>query len=57
MISLAVVIPLFDKREFIGEAIASIAGQDAPPDALILVDDASTDGSAAAAERALALHA
>lgn len=57
MTSLAVVIPLFDKREFIGEAIASLAGQDAPPDALILVDDASTDGSAEVAERALALHA
>jgi glycosyltransferase involved in cell wall biosynthesis len=57
MTSLAVVIPLFDKREFIGDAIASLAGQEAPPDALILVDDASTDGSAEVAERALALHA
>lgn len=57
MTSLAVVIPLFDKQEFIGDAIASLAGQEAPPDALILVDDASTDGSAEAAERALALHA
>lgn len=56
MTSLAIVVPLFDKREFIGEAIASIAAQDAPPEALILVDDASTDGSVEAAERALALH-
>lgn len=57
MTSLAVVIPLFDKRAFIGDAIASIAGQEAPPDALIIVDDVSTDGSAEAARRALALHA
>lgn len=57
MSSLAVVIPLFDKREFIGEAIASLASQEAPPDVLIIVDDASTDGSAEAAERALAFHA
>lgn len=57
MTSLAIVVPLFDKRAFIGETIASIAGQDAPPEMLVLVDDASTDGSAAAAERALALHA
>ncbi len=57
MTSLAVVIPLFDKRAYIGEAIASLAGQEAPPDTLIIVDDASTDGSAEAAEQALARHA
>ncbi|MBB4840372.1 glycosyltransferase involved in cell wall biosynthesis [Sphingomonas kyeonggiensis] len=57
MTSLAVVIPLFDKRAFIGESIASLAGQEIPPDVLIIVDDASTDGSAEAAEQALSLHA
>lgn len=57
MSSLAVVIPLFDKRAFIGEAIASLAGQEAPPDVLIIVDDASTDGSVEVAEQALSLHA
>lgn len=57
MTSLAVVIPLFNKRAFIGETIASLAGQEIPPDTLILVDDVSTDGSLEAAERALARHA
>ncbi len=57
MTSLAVVIPLFDKRAFVAETIASLAGQEVPPDALILVDDASIDGSAEVAERALAHHA
>lgn len=57
MTSLAVVIPLFDKREFVGEAIASLADQEAPPDTLIIVDDASTDGSAGVAEQALSRHA
>ncbi|WP_448663695.1 glycosyltransferase family 2 protein [Sphingomonas sp. CJ20] len=57
MTSLAVVIPLFDKRAFVAETIASLAGQEAPPDALILVDDASIDGSAEVAEQALAHHA
>ncbi|MEG3149114.1 glycosyltransferase [Sphingomonas sp. ZT3P38] len=57
MTTLCVIIPLFDKRAFIGDAIASLALQDMPPDQLIVVDDASTDGSAEAAERALAEHA
>lgn len=57
MTTLSVIIPLFDKRAFIGEAIASLAQQDMPPDQLILVDDASTDGSTEAAEQALADHA
>lgn len=57
MTSLAIVIPLFNKKAFVGETIASLAVQDAPPDQLIIVDDASTDGSAEAAERAIAAHA
>jgi glycosyltransferase involved in cell wall biosynthesis len=57
MTSLAIVIPLFNKGAFVGETIASLALQDEPPDALIVVDDASTDGSALAAERALAAQA
>jgi glycosyltransferase involved in cell wall biosynthesis len=57
MTTLAVVIPLFNKRAFVEETIASLAAQDAPPDHLILVDDASTDGSADAAAQALLHHA
>lgn len=52
-----VVIPLYDKRDWIGETIASLAAQRQPPDQLVIVDDASTDGSAEAARDALATHA
>lgn len=57
MTSLGVVIPLFNKAGWIGETLASLAAQEVPPEALIIVDDASTDGSMAAAEAALAQHA
>ena len=53
----SVVVPLFDKRAYIGETIASLAAQEQPPDEILVVDDASTDGSAQEAERALARHA
>lgn len=49
----AVVIPLYNHEEFIAEAIHSVLCQSRPPDRLIVVDDGSTDGSVAAAERAL----
>lgn len=57
MTGFAIVVPLFDKAAFVGDAIASIARQQVRPDALIVVDDASTDGGAEVAARALALHA
>jgi glycosyltransferase involved in cell wall biosynthesis len=57
MTSLAIVIPLFNKHAFVGGTIASLAMQSAPPEQLIIIDDASTDDSAGAAERALAAHA
>ncbi len=57
MTSLAVVVPLYDKASYIGDAIASLAAQSAPPEQLIVVDDASTDGSVAALEAALDRHA
>jgi len=52
-----VVIPLHDKRDYIAETLASLAGQTQPPDQLVLVDDASTDDSLAIARDALATHA
>jgi len=51
-----VVIPLYDKVAWIGETIASLAEQTQPPDQLVIVDDASTDGSMEAAYDALAAH-
>lgn len=50
----SVVIPLFNKRPYVAEAIASLAAQDLPPFEVIVVDDASTDGSLEVARRALA---
>jgi len=57
MTSLAVVIPLFNKRAYVAETIASLAAQQSPPDHLIVIDDASTDDSAEVAAQALAGHA
>lgn len=56
MTSLAIIIPLYDKAAWIADAIVSLAAQDRPPDQLIVVDDASTDGGAEVAEAALAAH-
>ncbi|MDQ3288779.1 MAG: glycosyltransferase [Pseudomonadota bacterium] len=52
-LSHTVVIPVYNKAPWIGETIASLAEQDTPPAELIVVDDASTDGSLAAARAAL----
>ncbi|MFN9646494.1 MAG: glycosyltransferase family 2 protein [Cyanobacteriota bacterium] len=51
-----VVIPLYNKAAWIGETIASLAAQTQPPDQLVIVDDASTDGSLQAARDALTAH-
>lgn len=54
---ISVIVPLFNKSAFVGETIAALASQDPPPAELIVVDDASTDGSVAACRHALARHA
>lgn len=43
--TIAVVIPVHNKAPFVARAIASVLAQTRPVDELILVDDASTDGS------------
>lgn len=43
----AVIIPNYNYRRFIGEALDSVIGQSRLPDEIIVVDDASTDDSAA----------
>jgi len=53
----AVVIPARDEAECIGETIASLLRQGYPGDwSIILVDDASSDGTAAIAHQAAAAH-
>src|SRR6185312_7317644 len=44
--SISVVIPSYNHRQFIGEALASVRAQTCPPLELIVIDDGSTDGSA-----------
>jgi glycosyltransferase involved in cell wall biosynthesis len=43
--TIAVVIPVHNKAPFVARAIASVLAQSRPVDELVLVDDASTDGS------------
>src|SRR5437016_4405892 len=49
----AVVLPVRNRATMVGDAIASVLAQTQHDFALIVVDDGSTDGSAAAASRAL----
>ncbi len=47
--SYSVVIPAYNAAATLGEAIASLQGQTLPPAQIIVVDDGSTDGTAAIA--------
>jgi len=46
---ISVIIPCYNEEEFIGQAIGSVIEQSRPADEIIVVDDGSTDGSAAIA--------
>jgi glycosyltransferase involved in cell wall biosynthesis len=48
--SVSVVIAAYDSSRFVAEAMQSVLEQTRPPDALLLVDDGSTDGTADIAE-------
>lgn len=51
--SISIVIPLFNKQGYIEETLTSLARQTRLPDQVIVVDDASTDASAARAAAGL----
>lgn len=45
MSSVSVIVPVYNKREYLARCLDSIANQTAKPHQVILVDDGSTDGS------------
>jgi len=45
--TISVIIPVYNGERFLAEAIQSVLDQTLPPDEIIVVDDGSTDGSAA----------
>ncbi len=48
---ISVVIPVFNGAGYIAQAIESVLGQSLPPDEVIVVDDGSSDSTAAAVQR------
>jgi succinoglycan biosynthesis protein ExoO len=48
--TIAAVIPVYNKEPYVARAIASVLAQTKPVDEIIIVDDASTDGSLARVE-------
>ena len=51
MALVSIIVPCHDHAQFVGEAIASAQGQDHPTIEVVVVDDGSTDESAAVIER------
>ena len=51
MSSISVIIPAYNAEKYIGEAIESALNQTRPAAEIIVVDDGSTDGTAAVAEK------
>jgi glycosyltransferase involved in cell wall biosynthesis len=50
MSRVSAILPVFNGRRFLGDAVRSVLAQTLPPCELIVVDDGSTDGSLAALE-------
>jgi glycosyltransferase involved in cell wall biosynthesis len=49
-VRVSVVLPVYNRAHYVGEAIESVLGQTVPPAELIVVDDGSTDDSVAVVE-------
>ncbi len=49
--SVSVIVPVYNSERFLAEALNSIVGQTVPPAEIVVVDDGSTDQSAAIAAR------
>jgi glycosyltransferase involved in cell wall biosynthesis len=49
--SITVVIPAYNEEQWIAEALESVLAQTSPPDAVIVIDDGSTDDTVAQIER------
>lgn len=58
MKKVSIIIPLYNLEKLIGKCIASALGQDLSPEEyeILVIDDGSTDGSLAAAEKAAQGH-
>ena len=51
MMSIAVIIPVFNGGPHLERSLKAVVGSLRAPDELIVIDDSSTDGSSAVAER------
>lgn len=51
MITVSVIVPVYNKRDYLQQSIDHILAQDLPDKEVILVDDASTDGSGELCEK------
>lgn len=48
--AISVIIPVYNGARYLAEAIQSVLDQSTPPDEILVIDDGSTDGSAAVAQ-------